>query len=1059
MKYFIFILIFSICFTHCIAQTVTNPFFERTDVPVFHINKVEKKNDSTIIYCTYSAQPGSWANISRDTYIEDVYSKQKQIIAKCEGLPFSPKKRVFNDEEMLSVILYFPSIRNSSSFNLIENEDEESFNIYGIDLNAPPYHKTYNIYEILGNIRQQEFYRISGNIERAIEFCKSALEGKKYIFGSRSSDVGESLYILASLCYQAGLYKEAIEYGKEGIAIDTLCNLNNEDLVGDFNNLSYSYCAIGDYQNAIAMAQKSKSLIAKTDTITEGYADILSNLSKFSNSIGNYNDALSYARQALHIKEITVGKESESYAISLSNYATAISNLGNFDEAIMLNQKGLATFVSFYGESYIGNATFLGNISYNYARLNNYQNAIIYGEKACDIFVKNSIENSDYLTFLSNISYYYFLLASTLEEDINDILVKKYISKSILFSDSAQNVAKRIGESYLVLPTLYNNQAYLLSLQGKLREAIEIQQKACDMSDKSTLEYPGFLQNLSLFQLFFGNNEEALKTAKKAIDIFDSRIKHNLQSLSAYNISKYWNTIDYWYNNCIPKFAFYTRDKEAVSYMYDKTALFAKGFLLNSSSTIRDLLLKENDNTSNTIVNNLNNLYYQLDSISNMTKSEKYNRVIAEIKEKESLLASRSVAYRTYIDQINCHWQAIQKELTASDIAIEFLKCPLGLHNDSVMYVALVLKRQYEFPLLISLFNEQELVDSFASMPKERLYDLIWKPLNNELIDVQNIYFSPTGVLYNIGIEYLPCGSNCHMFEKYNMYRLSSTRVLVDNNDNSTIHKAVLFGGISYDKTEDNDTIFNLSDISESPNRGLIPSLERGGFDTLSGTLTEVQEILDILNKNSIESITLTEEHGSESNFKKLSGTNTNIIHLATHGLYIDYQSAETNITNNNFIFISPHNTTDVSGESHALTRSFLVMAGGNRLPHRINIPNQGNDGILTALEISRLDLHLTDLIVLSACQTGLGDISNEGILGLQRGFKKAGAKAILMSLGKVDDAVTRILMVEFYKNLMKGKSKRQSLKDAQKYLQEVDNGKYDKSEYWASFIMLDGLN
>lgn len=975
-------------------------------------------------------------------------------------MPFSPTKKYFNDEEKHSVILYFSSIVNSSFFNLIENENEKSFNIYGIDLNAPPYFKSYNDYDILRSIRQQDFYSQSGNIERAIEFCKSVLEGKKYLFGSHSPDVGKSLYVLASLCYQAGLFCEAIEYSKKGIVIDSLCNVNNEDLVSDYNNLSHIYNAIGDYENAIEMANKSKSLIAEKDTLTESYAAILTNLSKFNNNLGNYNDALLFAKQAIVIKEATVGKRSMSYAITMSNMATAVSNLGDYDEAILLNKQCLNVFIENNGEYYIDNATIYVNLAYNYACLDSYQDAILYGEKACEVFNKNGIENVSYLTSLSNISFYYFLLAcANKETDTNDPLIKELLSKSILFSDSAQNVANRISEAYLVLPTLYSNQAYILSLQGKLKEAIEVQRNACDLSDKSTLDYPDLLQNLSLLQLFYKEYNEALKTEKSAVDLFDSRIRHNLKSLSSYNISKYWNTLDHWYNNFIPKCAFYTRDKEAISYLYDKTALFAKGFLLNSSSNIRYSLLKENNNSNNTIVNNLNNLYIKLDSISDTINSDSYNLVIAEIKKEESHLASQSIAYRTYIDKINCRWQDIQKKLTASDIAIEFLKCPLGLYNDSVMYVALVLKKQYESPLLVPLFNEHELVDSFASMPKEWLYNLIWKPLNKELTDVDNIYFSPAGVLYNIGIEYLSCGNNCYMFERYNLFRLSSTRLLVDSIDNKSIHKAALFGGITYDITEDNDTIFNSNDVPESLNREFVSSLERNGFDALDGTLMEIKEIAGVLSNYNIELLTLTNKFGSEGNLKKLSGTNIGIIHLATHGSYIDFKSADTNIIKNNFTFISTRNSTDISGESHALTRSFLVMAGGNRLPQRISIPNHGNDGIITALEISKLDFHSTDLVVLSACQTALGDITNEGIIGLQRGFKKAGANTLLMSLDNVDDEATRILMVEFYKNLMSGKTKLQSLKDAQKYLRQVDNGKYDNPKYWASFIMLDGLN
>ena len=134
-------------------------------------------------------------------------------------------------------------------------------------------------------------------------------------------------------------------------------------------------------------------------------------------------------------------------------------------------------------------------------------------------------------------------------------------------------------------------------------------------------------------------------------------------------------------------------------------------------------------------------------------------------------------------------------------------------------------------------------------------------------------------------------------------------------------------------------------------------------------------------------------------------------------------------------------------------------MAGGNRLITRASVTESNNDGILTSQEISQLDLRGLDLVVLSACESALGDIDNGGVYGLQRGFKKAGANTILMSLDKVDDEATKLLMVEFYKNLMSGKSKHQSLKAAQHHLRQVENAKYNNPKYWASFIMLDGLN
>ena len=176
--------------------------------------------------------------------------------------------------------------------------------------------------------------------------------------------------------------------------------------------------------------------------------------------------------------------------------------------------------------------------------------------------------------------------------------------------------------------------------------------------------------------------------------------------------------------------------------------------------------------------------------------------------------------------------------------------------------------------------------------------------------------------------------------------------------------------------------------------------------------------------------------------------------------MYINPEGVAAKRNEYNFDFLETlASLDDPVKEDVVLTHSFLVMSGGNKLIARESVPDKNNDGILTSKEISQLDFLGLDLVVLSACESALGDIDNGGVYGLQRGFKKAGAHTILMSLDKVDDEATKILMVEFYRNLMDGKTKLQSLRNAQKYLRTVENGKYDDPKYWASFIMLDGLN
>jgi CHAT domain-containing protein len=228
----------------------------------------------------------------------------------------------------------------------------------------------------------------------------------------------------------------------------------------------------------------------------------------------------------------------------------------------------------------------------------------------------------------------------------------------------------------------------------------------------------------------------------------------------------------------------------------------------------------------------------------------------------------------------------------------------------------------------------------------------------------------------------------------------------------------------------------------------------RGGKQFLKHTKDEVVVINNELNKANWTCQLDTLSLGTEESFKSLSGKKVNTLHIATHGFY--YTQEEADNTDYNFL---KFDNRYASVEDKSLTRSGLIMAGANHILEGEELPDNVEDGILTAKEIADVDLRGLDLVVLSACQTGLGDISQgEGVFGLQRGFKKAGAKTLLMSLWQVDDRATQILMTQFYKNWLSGQSKLQALLSAQKYLREYNAGQYDKPKYWAAFIMLDGI-
>ena len=503
----------------------------------------------------------------------------------------------------------------------------------------------------------------------------------------------------------------------------------------------------------------------------------------------------------------------------------------------------------------------------------------------------------------------------------------------------------------------------------------------------------------------------------------------------------------------IPMYMYYVPTDKLEALAYD-ALLLIRGALLNSENNLRRVINERHDASLNKIWEELKADRYILskeiekDSLSRKLNVDSLQKVIYSL---EDSLIIKCKAYGDITKNMKLKWQDIQKSLSSSDVAIEFLSFPI--ENDSVMYAALTLRKDDRSPKLVPLFEEKQLKnisDSLCYQSKD-MTQLVWEPLFQELQGVKNIYFSPSGALYNIGIEYLPG------MEDYNIYRLSSTRELVNRRYINGNNRAVLYGGLDYEAKLDtlsqsrSRTRFNEKFVDHSDVRNM---KYRGGQENLTHTLDEVEQIEKELKKTQWQCLLDTLSLGTEESFKSLSGKKINTLHIATHGFY--YTPEES--VNIGYAFLLPNNQT--SAEDKSLSRSGLLMSGANHILDGDSIPENVEDGILTAKEIADVDLRGLDLVVLSACQTGLGDISQgEGVFGLQRGFKKAGANSILMSLWEVNDETTQILMTQFYKNLVSGQSKRQSLQSAQRYLREYNAGQYNKPEYWAAFILLDGID
>ena len=490
-------------------------------------------------------------------------------------------------------------------------------------------------------------------------------------------------------------------------------------------------------------------------------------------------------------------------------------------------------------------------------------------------------------------------------------------------------------------------------------------------------------------------------------------------------------------SNSLEIFSKFALDNESFTDLAYDAALIQKGFLLKYDGIISNNISNSNDAE-------LIQAYNTFKQAESAGSNEKYS-----LEENVMYLYSKHPEFVRNASFTN--WNDVQKDLVKGDMAIEFVKCCSD--GKDVSYAALLLQSGWEKPVIVRLSSERDMDALFAKgarayLDNERFYSMIWGQIEPYLTGVKRIYFSPYGVLSQLNIEVLHNGKGKPMNKAYDIYRVSSTADLCKG-EMTSYASATLYGGLNYDLDTD-----SMRSISRGYTKGqwftsvpieLEKDFTRKGWSYLPGTKKEVEQIQGILDKESIKNVTIMADSGTEESFKSVSGRSTPILHVATHGFYISEKLAERS---------NPSLLKKDDGDSHIypLRRSGLMMSGGQHAWIGEDIPKGIDDGILTAEEIAGLNLSGTDLLVLSACQTGLGEIGGDGVYGLQRGFKIAGVNTIIMSLWEVSDAATEVLMTKFYSLLAKGNRKREAFDAAV----EAVKKKYESPEYWAAFIMLD---
>ena len=901
---------------------------------------------------------------------------------------------------------------------------------------------------------------IANKYTEALDLYKQAAEMTKDI------ENGNNIH------YATALLKNGLIYNELGNHNEALnCFIQSKDirkrLLGE-NHLYYAtilsdiasvYSKMGNYQNALKyylqVKEIRKNIIGEEDPL---YASTLNNIGLMYSYIEDYQNALKYHLETLQIREKIFDEEHPGHIMSLGNIGIIYYYMHDYHNALKYDLRAMEILEKYYGEEHPFYDIFLNNVSVIYSETGDLQNALKYQQKAIEIQKKiNGEDNPDYAMLLYNIGNTYHDMG-----DYQNAL--KYQQQSLAIKE------KTIGPEHPNCAYNHNSIGLLYKDMGDYQNALKYIEQGLNII-KNTLgekqsKYALLQHNKGLVYYDMGDYQNCIIENKNATEILKDNMIRNFSFMTSHEREAYWNANNEYFSYNIKYMHHLPTDTLATKTSYD-TELITKGLLLASEISITNTIMESGDTALISEYETLKKVHLQLnDELEKPIAERVYNcdSLENEIQKMERHIMEKSKEFGDVTHFIKIDWKEVQNSLKQNDVAIEFANFT---ENDTTRYLALVLTKNMEAPVCIPLFTKNDIGKMLRGIAPAKLesptddenrgattvaakrlgiyestnlYNALWKPLEKYFPENPRIYFAPSGDLHQIAVEYAPTGNGKTISDKYEIYRVSSTRFLAMNYMPKPFKNSVLYGGIYYDSDtitmkHESDRYSTRSATSYTSFADFNRNEDRGSLNYLPGTKTEVEDIVGKLKKKRIKSQLYEGSAANEESFKALSGEDISVLHIATHGFFLP--------------------TDEKMSGDQSLIQSGLLLSGANYAWQNKPLPDGIEDGILTAKEISFMDLRKTDLVVLSACQTALGEITGEGVFGLQRGFKKAGARTIIMSLWPVDDNATLLMMTEFYANLTKGMTKREAFLAAQNKVKTTAG--FENPRYWAAFIMLDG--
>lgn len=883
------------------------------------------------------------------------------------------------------------------------------------------------------------------------------------------------------------------------------------------NQYTYSYVKAiqyyGVYCNRIGNYHKAKELLNTSEKILELMFpdDHQEKMTLYTNSGSNYTDlgkyeiSLEYYEKAYRMGlRLYDNNHPQVYANTI-NLATLYIKLEKYLLAEKYFNECLKICEILYQDNEYFLAILYGQISNLFKFKGDYYSSLHYAELAADIFRKlNLQQNINFAVSLSNLSSLYRQFRQYQKSIECDLIAKQiYDSKKIannnylilLLSLSSSYVSigdyeksenslfeaveifKEIHEEtdHPLLASIYENIGMMYYTNDEYKKAKIYLHKSLEMKKKvynsNSREFAYIYQALGLLYSKLGDFQFADLYFDKVLDNTKWVMRNYFFKLPENDKLMFYNQLMETYN----LYNYYASSRasqkpEYISSIFNNS-LNLKNILFESNLFLQKTLENSNDSLNTSLLTTWEMLRNKISRNFKKTKNElKSDQINLDSLFKLSMsiekkLIEHNKINKHYSTKMNLSWKDVQERLKPNEALVEIVKINhINLHykTDTIFYVALILHKEIKNnPEMVFLGSSIDLDSLYLKhistmdiaqnktsdqVPNinEIFYSCIWSKISEKIGTTSTIYISSDGILNKINFNALQNPkTGKFLIEEKEIRIISSSRSLINNNTIQSNHESIcLIGAPDYSTKNDSiDQSLSGNFITRSINQApLEDSLLRNIFSSpLPNSKIELEKISTIFEEKEWSIVKLMNVNASEKNLKRIK--NPKILHIATHGKFLNKREAEylhrSGIMSNHYIY-------------NPLFRSYITLAGAN-IPQQVY---DGDDGYLTAYEAMDLNLDSTELVVLSACETGLGEIKNsEGVYGLQRAFFYAGAKKIIMSLWKVYDKPTREFMVKFYENYLSGMTMRKAFREAQLYMKE----QYPNPFIWGSFVMVDG--